>query len=80
MSKIKSGKTIKNEKEFKSEMGVSGTLFVSDEEIIGDVTSINLSKGIVSVSYIKTIGDNKKHFDVDVSFKNLCIGAEKTNG
>lgn len=69
-------KTESEQTGFSSETGVVGTLMTGSEEIGCTINSINLEKGIISVTYTKIINDKTKHYDSDVSFRNLCIGTE----
>lgn len=62
--------------ESKSETGVRGKLLLGKEDFECDVIAVHLSKGLISVAYTKMIKENKKHYDMDISFKNLCIGTD----
>lgn len=77
MNKLKpKTKYITPDTESKSEIGVKGKLILEKEELECDIVSVHLSKGLISVTYNKMIKEKQKHFDKDVSFKNLCIGTE----
>lgn len=76
IKKIKPGKTIAPESETKSDTGAKGTLLLGTEKYECDIVAVHLSKGLISVAYTKMIKENKKHYDMDVSFKNLCIGTD----
>lgn len=76
LGKIKPTEQIAPETESKSDTGVKGKLLLGNEDFECDVIAVHLSKGLISVAYTKMIKENKKHYDMDISFKNLCIGTD----